>query len=787
MGLTVLALAVRLWGITFDLPAVYHVDEAWFGQKAIDYFKGDLNPRFWHVPSLYTYVVAAVWWIYFILGKLLGTFPDAAAFIQAYHRDPTVHLILGRLVTVVLSLGTIALTYRVGKKMYDWRAGAVAALFLTLSPEHNRISHYMNPDSPMLFFLVAALLFIWRIYKTGRTRDYLLAGASAGLAFAMKYGGLPLFIPLFLAHLFFCLENRRPKWRLLLHPPLIAAGLLAVVVFFATCPYAALDFPRFSADFRWQSEHLVTAGHYGSSTEVNVPLFYLRYGFRENAGPLVQWLVFGALLLALARPRRREVILVSFPLLLAVAISVWKTYAVRYLLPAAPFFLLVAGSFFTTLGGWAGTRLSRFRSGPGLKLRLERSIPAALLILFALPSALKVYRLDWSLAHKDTRTVASEWIHAYLPAGSNVAYEAYCPYVSEKRFHPFSRQPSLGVIDFEWLKWKRIDFVIVSELEFGRFLAAPKEFPRHARFYASLDEKAVLIKSFAPRYAEDLLTMHNPVIKVYRVGRTPDPSFPGHFARFAQTVTLLKTQEGRWALRSQARAGNPSAPDEKVGSVYVHVTDSSGNDIARLTLEPEPAAAEGERLLTGTARPFPIPPGAGVAIGYDYEFSGRNDGWELPGSLRKEFPLVRSLDEADLRRTRLDFHFFYAAFPGTRGDDYFQNVTLSGGGDGWNGVSVAYGGELKWGDDQVVDSFVRITDAAGRELARWLLFEGPAGSFEAAQAGPLRATATLSELPSGFRVFVGYARYLDNALPDRAGGPESLEIPRPEAAGPNGR
>ncbi|MDH4197050.1 MAG: glycosyltransferase family 39 protein [Candidatus Aminicenantes bacterium] len=786
LGLAALALGVRLWGLTFDLPSVTHVDEAWFGQKAIDYFKGDLNPHFWHVPSLYTYLVAAVWWVYFILGKLLGNFPDAAAFIRAYHSDPTVPLILGRLVTVVLSLGTIALTYRVGKKMYDWRVGAAAALFLTLSPEHNRISHYMNPDSPMLFFLMAALLFIWRVYRTGRTRDYLLAGASAGLAFAMKYGGLPLFVPLFLAHLFFSLDNRRPKWRLLLHPPLLAAGLLAVVVFFVTCPYAALDFPRFSSDFRWQSEHLVTAGHYGSSTEENVPFFYLRYGFRENAGPLVQWLVFGGLLLALARLRRREVVLVSFPLLILAMISVWKTYAVRYLLPTAPFFLLVAALFFTTLSGWVGTGLGRLRAGPGLRLRLEWWVPAILLVLFALPSAVKVTRLDWSLAHKDTRTVASEWIHDYLPAGSNVAYEAYCPYVSEKRFHPFSRQPSLGVIDFEWLKWKKIDFVIVSELEFGRFLAAPKEFPKQARFYASLDEKAVLIKTFAPRWREDLLTMHNPVIKIYRIGRASDPSFPGNFGRFAQTVSLLKTQEGRWSLRSQARADGPRVPDERVGAFYVRVQDAARNVIVSLTLERDPAAAAGDDVLAGTARSVPIPAGAAVVIGYDYELTGLTGGWEIPRTLKREFLLARSLGEGALQRTRLDFHFFYAAFPGTRGDDYFQNVMIVHG-DGWNCSSSAYGGELKWGDDQVVDPFARITDAAGHDLARVLLFKGPAGSFEAAQAGPLRVSATLPDLPDDFRVFVGYAHYLDNALPGRAGGPDTLEIPRPGATGPDGR
>jgi len=281
--------------------------------------------------------------------------------------------------------------------------------------------------------------------------------------------------------------------------------------------------------------------------------------------------------------------------------------------------------------------------------------------------------------------------------------------------------------------------------------------------------------------------MHNPVIKIYRVGRAPDPLFPGNFGRFAQTVTLRKSQEGRWALRSQARTGGPSVPDETIVSFYIRVTDVGGKDLGMLTLEPSSPAAGGDEVAEGAARPFPIPAGAAVVIGYTYEMKGQTDDWDLPRTLRKELQLVRSLSEADLQRTRLDFHFFYTAFPGTRGDDYFQSVTLSGGSDGWNCVTTAYGGELKWGDDRVVDPFVRITDASGRELVRLLVFEGAAGSLEAAKTGPLRVSATLPSLPTDFRVFVGYAHYLDNARPDLAGGPESLEIPRPVASGPDSR
>jgi hypothetical protein len=204
-------------------------------------------------------------------------------------------------------------------------------------------------------------------------------------------------------------------------------------------------------------------------------------------------------------------------------------------------------------------------------------------------------------------------------------------------------------------------------------------------------------------------------------------------------------------------------------------------------LEPTPAEAGGDEVLAGAARAIPIPAGAGIVIGYDYALTGRPEGWEIPGMLRKELTLVRSLSESDLQRTRLNFHFFYAAFPGTRGDEYFQSVTLAGGDDRLELRLHRLRRGAKWGDDQVVGPFVRITDAAGRETRRLLVFEGSAGSFEAAKPGPLRASAAVPGLPVDFRLFLGYARYLDNAQPGLAGGPELLEIPRPGAGGPAGR
>ena len=279
IALMILAAVVRIWGIKFGLPFIYHVDEAWFAGKAINYFTGDLNPHFWHAPSLFTYLVAIVWAVYFLIGRLMGTFTSAASFINAFSNNATVFLILGRLLTVAFSLGTIYIVYLIGKRMFNERVGLAAALFLIFSPEHNRISHYLVPDSPMVFFLVLSFLFIWNIRRSGKARDYILAGACAGLAFATKYGGHVLFLPLFLAHLFRILETKQPKKKILFHGPLIASGLVFILVFLVTCPYTVLDFSKFKTDFTWQAMHLTQTGHYGSTSTQSVPLFYLKYGF----------------------------------------------------------------------------------------------------------------------------------------------------------------------------------------------------------------------------------------------------------------------------------------------------------------------------------------------------------------------------------------------------------------------------------------------------------------------------------------------------------------------------
>jgi hypothetical protein len=151
--------------------------------------------------------------------------------------------------------------------------------------------------------------------------------------------------------------------------------------------------------------------------------------------------------------------------------------------------------------------------------------------------------------------------------------------------------------------------------------------------------------------------------------------------------------------------------------------------------------------------------------------------------LTKEHLLVEKIEGSSLaKRKELSFVFLFTSFPNTRGDDYFQKVTLSKDTAVWTLSSMVFGGELRIGDDYVLNPFVKITDAEGEEVKSMTLFDGRVGSTNAKRRGFAERSIRLSALPENYRVFVGYDFYYDNQYPGDAGGPVLIEIATPQSA-----
>jgi hypothetical protein len=111
-------------------------------------------------------------------------------------------------------------------------------------------------------------------------------------------------------------------------------------------------------------------------------------------------------------------------------------------------------------------------------------------------------------------------------------------------------------------------------------------------------------------------------------------------------------------------------------------------------------------------------------------------------------------------------------------------VTLARTGSGWKLTSWIYGGELRFGDDYVLNPFVKVQETDGRNPARLTLFEGKVGSFDSPKPGGVRAAFKLPPFSEKPRLFVGYDSFYDNEKPDLEGGPVEMELLLPEGFNP---
>lgn len=140
--------------------------------------------------------------------------------------------IAARALVSLFSIGSVALTYLVGKKLYNKKIGLVAAILLAASWVHMFYTARVLVDVPALFFwMLTSWLFLEGFFSENKTksRNYLLlAGLSLGLGFLARFTVALVAIIIFV---FLILTQ---KGRLFKQKSLFAAGAVA---FLTVVPY----------------------------------------------------------------------------------------------------------------------------------------------------------------------------------------------------------------------------------------------------------------------------------------------------------------------------------------------------------------------------------------------------------------------------------------------------------------------------------------------------------------------------------------------------------------------
>ncbi len=553
IGILALALALRLWGIGFGLPGVYHPDEERIVHHALAFGMGDLNPHYFNYPSLPMYLLFLEYGAFYVLGRILGLFSTVADFQILFFNDPTAFYLIGRATNAVWGTVTVLLVYLLGKKAYGLSAGLASAGLLAVTYLHVESSHYIATDVLLTLFITAAFLPILGILSRGERRDYLWAGILGGLGAASKYNAATLVLPILLAHWWGPASPTSRIARLRDGKLWLAAGCM-LVAFFVGSPYCFLDFSKFWADFRFISEHMQkgvysTGGgrHWGD---------YLRLFFLD---PLIavpaKWSLLGWFYLlgaawGLIAGKKKGWLLLIYPAVYFLMIGSWGKTNARYLIPVFPALAVLSG------GALADLR-RRLQNRGGLRVALSLTG-----LVFVLSAIRNISLNDRMLSRADTREEARRWIESNIPAGSVIALEwdnnatvqlretreeiaekakAYEEGRASTIHHP-SKQMAvvhrmrllagkgrgyriirIGEVDgltlvpkgydIDQLRRQGVDYLIISSEIYSWFpgRGGREKYPVHAHFYATLSQISP-IKVFEPK------EQPGPIVKIFKLG-----------------------------------------------------------------------------------------------------------------------------------------------------------------------------------------------------------------------------------------------------------------------------
>jgi 4-amino-4-deoxy-L-arabinose transferase-like glycosyltransferase len=481
------ALALRIWGIGYDLPYIYHPDEPNYITISQNIFKtGDLNPHFFSYPSLFFYINAFAYLPYYLLGKIAGVFqvtsdilaPVSLAMAVTHTQLPST-VWLGRVITLCFGISTVGLVYITGKQISNrFAVGVLAALMFAILPTAVSNSRLITPDTFVTFFALLAFWASVQVYQQGKTWQYILAGLCVGFTASCKYNGSLIVLALLAAHFL------RYGKASLKQPKLYLAILLCVLGFLLTTPYAILDPLPFMEALKFEAQHYAT-GHAGMDGDTLI--WYLNYMW-TTGGVLYLLAALGILVGFILRPKETTLLSI-FPLAYFVFINSFAVRNGRTFLPSTPYFIILAAGFLVFLHD----KLKMLSMTP------RRWLSMTLFVLLALGSLaiplIKTITVTQQLVTLDSRETARLWIDENLPTGSKIALEAYSPFVEPSRFTVLGLDRIIEH-DPAWYLEQGIDYLVFSQGMYGRFFAEPQRYPDETSQYEAFFERFQLVKLF---------------------------------------------------------------------------------------------------------------------------------------------------------------------------------------------------------------------------------------------------------------------------------------------------
>jgi glycosyl transferase family 87 len=497
------ALALRLWGIGFGLPELFHPDEPAYVLQALATARGLPNGLTFADPPLFKYVLLAEYGLTFGVDRADGATRSAQEFVEQFRADPSRLYALARGTSAVFGALTALAAAALGMTLARRRVGLLAGCLTAVTYLPVRESHFGVGDALVTLLVTVGLIFCARIATCAARREYVLAGALAGLAFAAKYDGIALLGPLLLA--------RRPGRNLAL------AALACVVAALVAFPSLLIEPERVLNDI-YVHDYLQAASGYDGLDPSGGYIFYARALGIGLGWPLLIASLMG-LLHAVWTRNRAALVIASLPVAMLLVLGSQKLYFARFLLPATPALMVLAGLALDAVLTWRAV------------------VGIAAIGIVTSPTLADSVRFDNLLTRTDTRILAREWITSQLPYDAGIGVDAppLGPAIDRPNVLVANEFSLFDLTPADYAS-RSIDYLVVSSFTAEARVVDPARDQRRIGFNAALSNQATLVAEFRPysrnieppfAYDEiygpwtalDELSRPGPTISVYRLSR----------------------------------------------------------------------------------------------------------------------------------------------------------------------------------------------------------------------------------------------------------------------------
>ena len=367
-------------------------------------------------PDFFGLVLASVFAPFVLVSVALGKVFGFQG-IEAYRNYANLMLI-ARITSAVLSLGSILILYKMAKEVLDEEVALVGAFLLAVAFPFVQYSVRGVNDACVVFLTLLSITLAIRYCRSGRARTFAASAFVAGCAIGTKYYVVSLGAVLLTALVMRWKAARADgqfRWKRFVGAHVLLPGAAGLGGVFLGLPQMFLQPAHFLQALRGDAEF------FGAGAGA------LKILSRSYAADYIEQLwwawpilaVVGLVLfLAVGRRSAATWLVACFPVLFLAFMSNFRYKAPRYALPATPFLCLFAA--------YAIVMIARVLPK---KARCAAAIVLAAAV--ALPSAWSCAMLVRFSVRTSTRIEATRWIETNVSEGATIAIETYCPFLRD--------------------------------------------------------------------------------------------------------------------------------------------------------------------------------------------------------------------------------------------------------------------------------------------------------------------------------------------------------------------